>query len=171
MTPHGVEIRTELQLTDTVLAFGFTGEHVSDDVAGRVLVGELVDYITRTAAALPTRFVVIDMRNVGHLSSVGIGRLLTFQRGLQQGRWALVLLINDAVVRDVFAATNLDRLFSVVTDEAELRDLVNCVSPATGLQPAACEGPMTFSEDEIADMDATGVTLDEAIRVIERLRA
>ncbi len=169
MIPQGVEIRPELQLESDVLAFGFSGGDV-DDAAVGILGGALLDHLLQTATP-STHFVVADLRNLKHLSSVGIGRLLSLHRKLRQVDWKLILLISDPVTREVFAVTSLDRLFSVVADEAALHDLVNG-RLRSAVAPGALEGEEVtdFSEEEIAEMDAAGVTLDDAIRVVERHR-
>ena len=171
MIPQGVEVRSELQLYGDVLAFGFSEEpRADDDAVVTILSGELLDYITRAAETSPARFVVIDLRNVRRLSSTSIRKLVTLHCKQQMADWNLVLLFNDPVIRGVILATNGDRKFQVVNDEAELRQLVNRSSLPSPLSPSQEEREISFSESELANMEATGISLDDVIHAVERLR-
>jgi anti-anti-sigma factor len=169
MIPQGVEVRPELQVRSDVLAFGFSGERVADQTAVSLLGGALSDYLLMTAESAPTGLVVVDLRNVHSLSATGLGHLLALQKRLGQVRWQLALLISDPVTREVFSTTRLDHRFLVAANEAELRELVNGSTPvpAPSLSP---EEPLEFSASELAEMEAAGITLDDAIQAIEGLR-
>jgi anti-anti-sigma factor len=168
MIPPGVEVRPELQMRSDVLAFGFSGERVADQVAGRLLGGDFFDYLVTVAESAPTGHVVVDLRNVDSLSSTGFKPLLALQKKLAQVGWKLAVLISDPITREVFSAAHLDRLFLVAVNEAELRDLVTAGTPPPG--QSLQEEPPEFSDRELAEMEASGITLDDAIRVIEGLR-
>jgi anti-anti-sigma factor len=168
MVPHGVEVRPELQVRSDVLAFGFPGERIPDTVIVSLLGAELLDHILTTAEIASAGLVVVDLRNVESLPATGFGRLLSLHNRLSQVQRKLVVLVSDPVIREVFSTTRLDRLFLVVANEAELRDLVKGVAPPAA-QPAPQDG-IEFTDRDLAEMDASGITLDDAIRAIEGLR-
>jgi anti-anti-sigma factor len=166
MIPQGVEVRPELQVRNDVQAYGFSGKRVPDHTAVSLLGGVLLDYVPTTSESVPTGLVVVDMRNVDSLSTTGLGRLLALHKRLGQVRWKVVLLIGDPIVREVFSATQLDRRFLVAADEGELRELVQCCQPVS--VPAVSPGEwLQFGASELAEMEAGGITLDDAIRAIE----
>jgi anti-anti-sigma factor len=168
MIPQGVEIRPELQIRSDVLAFGFAGERVADEAAVNLLSGELLNHISAAAESAETDLVVVDMRNVQSLSTTGLGRLLALRKRLSQVRWKPVLLISDAIIREVFFTTDLHDLFLVAANEAELREIVNRYAPIGPQSPH--DVSTQFSESELAEMEADGITLDDAIRVVEGMR-
>jgi len=166
--PLGIEIRPELQMRSDVLAFGFSGEHVADRTAVSLLAGDMLDYVLTAVERSPTGLVVLDLRNVDSLSATGFGRLLALHKTLALARRKLILLISDPIIRDVLFAIELDHKILVAANEVELGEVINryTSTPATSSQD---EVPM-FSESELADMEAAGISLDDAIRVIEGLR-
>src|SRR5260370_37951237 len=169
MILQGVEVRPELQVRSDVLAFGFSGERVADHTAVGLLEGSLLDYIVTTAEAAPTGLVVVDLRNVASLSTAGLGRLLALHKRLGQIRWKLVLLISDPITREVFSTTDLDNLFMVAADEANLRELVQRCTPMPA-RSLSQEAPPEITDVELAEMEAAALTLDDAIRIVEGLR-
>ena len=168
MIPQGVEVRPELQMRSDVLAFGFSGKRVADHTAISLLGGDLLNHILTAAESAPTGLVIVDMRNVDSLSSTGLGRILAFHKNVSQVCWKLVLLISDPIIREVFSTTHLDHHFLVASNEAELRELVKGYTPIPAQSPQ--DEPPEFSESELTEMEAAGITLDHAIRVIEGLR-
>ena len=168
MIPQGVEVRPELQVRSDVLALGFSGVRAADQTAVSLLEGSLLDYILTTAENAPTGLVVVDLRNIDSLSTTGLGRLRALHKRLGQIRLKLVLLIDDPILREVFSATHLDNLFMVASSEGELRELVKRCTPIPAPSPSQ-EAP-EFSESELAGLETAGLTLDDAIRVIEGLR-
>ncbi len=164
MIPQGVEVRPELQLRSDVLAFGFSGKGA--DSAAVSLLGKYI--LTNVDSASPG-LVVVDMRNVEFLSSTGLGHLLAIHKRLKQVGWKLLLLIHDPLIREFFSSTNLDQVFLVAATEAELRELVESVTLVPTASPSQDEA-IEFSESELAEMDATGITLDDAIRAVEGMR-
>jgi anti-anti-sigma factor len=156
MIPQGMELRPALTAQSDALAFGFAGEHVRDADAITSL-SALIEYIDTIASASAPRLVVVDMRNVESLSTSALGKLLAINKRLSQVQWRLFLIIDDPVVREVVASTGLDQ-FVKLTSSAELG------------QPARNGTAADFTESELAEMIAAGLTLDDAIREIERLR-
>jgi anti-anti-sigma factor len=168
MLPRGVEVRSLLQVRSDVLAFGFTGERIAEEVVVGLLGGEFLDYIMRlTERSLPG-LIVLDMRNVVSLPSTGLACLLSLRKRLSRAGWKLILVINDPILRQVFATANLDRVFVVAATEAQLRALINGVPPGSPQSPA--HQAVEFTPPEIAQMEAASLTLDDAIRAVEGLR-
>jgi hypothetical protein len=121
-------------------------------------------------AETPTRFVVVDMRNVRNLSSAGLGHVLALRRRLQPVPWKMVLLLGDPVLRGVVSATGLGQSFSIVSDEAELRGLLNGGMPGGAAPSRTGEPDLSFNQEELEAMEREGITLDDAIRAVEALR-
>jgi anti-anti-sigma regulatory factor len=163
MIPQGVEVRPDLQLQNNVLAFGFAGERITDQTAVGLLGGDLLEHLLTTTETSRTGLVVVDMRNVDPLSTAGLGQLRAVQKRLSQVPWTFVLLIDDAVDREVFSNVQAHQHFLAAADETELRELVKRLTPG----PLGREESPLFSESERAEMEAAGTTLEDAIRVIE----
>jgi anti-anti-sigma factor len=159
MIPQGVTLRSDLQIKGGVVAFGLTEEEISDSH-----VAHIVATVDRTS----TRFVVLDLRTVHFLPSVGMSQLVRLCRKLQTIPCRLILLVDESF-RQVLSLTRLDRLFSVAADESELRALLDASAAAAHASGHGDE-PAPFTKAELAGLEATGVSLDETIRHIERLR-
>jgi anti-anti-sigma regulatory factor len=168
MLPQGVEARPDLQVRSDVLAFGFSGTRIPDQTVASLLGSELLNYIATAAASAPAGLVVVDLRNVDSHSAAALGRLLELRQRLVQIGRKLVLLISDPITRTVFSTTHLDERFFIVTDEAEIRALVEH-GTLTPVQ-APPDEPPELTESELTQMEAGGLTLDDAIRVIKGLR-
>lgn len=164
MIPAGLEVRAELHVTSDTLAFGFSKPSVADGDSDTVWV-DVFDYIGRmTSQSLP-RFVVFDLRALEYLSAATAGHLTTLHRRLRRIRCELIVLISDPVVRGFFSGIKLDRQFCVATNEAELQALLQSRKPA----PHAPE-PEEFSREELTALETTGISLEDAIHTVERLR-
>jgi len=167
MLPQGVEVRPDLQVNNGVSALGFSGAKVADAVFVDRLGGDFLDYVEKDTESSPARVVVLDMRNVSYLSSAGIGRLLTLSKRLDQADRRLVLVVSDQVIRGVFSLAGLDQvMFQLVANDAELRALFN--REPLALAPGQPE--IEFTESELAEMEAGGLTLEDAVLAIEQLR-
>jgi anti-anti-sigma factor len=169
MIPQGLEVRPELQVRSDVLAFGFSGEHVADDTAVGLLQGDFLNYILTTAETTPTGLVVVDMRNVESLSTTSLGRFLALYKKLGQVRWKLVLMISDPILRELFSTTHLDHLFLVAANEGELHELAQRYALVLSQTPSQKEPP-EFSASELTEIEAAGITLEDAIQTVEGLR-
>jgi hypothetical protein len=166
--PLGIEVRPELEMRSDMLAFGFSGECVADRTAVGLLRDDLLDYILTAAERAPQGFVVVDMRNVNSLCTTDLGRISALQKTLAQVGWKLILLIGDPIIREVLFTTELDRAILIAANKAELGDLINrhTLTPPTSPD----DGFPEFTESELADMEAAGISLDDATKVIEGLR-
>jgi anti-anti-sigma regulatory factor len=168
MLPSGIEFRPELSSGGEVLAFGFSGEQVDSDRAFAFLTTDLIDYIATETTPLP-RTVIVDMRNVNFLNSVANGKLSSLRKRLAQlnCEWVLVLAPG---IRDTFGLTNLDKLLKVVT----IQELGQLRSSRTDFldtpQPLNGELPIDFTQEELDEMISDNITLEDAIREIEKLR-
>jgi anti-anti-sigma factor len=151
-----MELRPGLTTEPDALAFGFTGERIPAAAAVTTL-SALIDHVEQSATASSPRLVVVDMRNVETLSTAALGKLIAVNQRLSKVRWRLLLVIDDPVVREVVAATGLDQFVSMTSSDE--------------LAKAARNGQKAdFTESELAEMISSGLTLDDAIREIERLR-
>jgi len=74
-------------------------------------------------AARDARALVVDMHRVRYMSSRVIGVLVALDKDLRKRNGLLVLARPVALVRDIFAAVNLDRLFTFAADLDEARAL------------------------------------------------
>jgi anti-anti-sigma regulatory factor len=168
MTGNAFEIRQEFKIRDDVLAFGFRGGRVADEEAIQFISEELLAAVEVTQNGTPPSFVVLDMRQVEFLSSRFLEKLIDLNPMLSRPPWKLVLLGLPEEIQKAFAISQFDRTIALVSGENELRLLVERLSPRT--KPAPDEPTFEFSEDELEEMIAEGITLEDAIREIERLR-
>jgi anti-anti-sigma factor len=156
MIPQGMELRPALTRQSDALTFGFAGDHIRDADAVRSL-SALIEYVDQIAAAPVPPLVVVDMRNVDSLSTSALGKLIAINKRLSQVPWTLLLIIDDPVIREVVASTGLNQ-FVKLASSAEISRLSQHTPVAD------------FTESELAEMLSSRITLDDAIREIERLR-
>jgi anti-anti-sigma factor len=168
MAAPALEVRQEFQIREDVLAFGFRGGRVADDAALRLGCAEVLASIQAAENDARPCFVVLDVRPVQLLSSQGLAELIKLDRMLGQGQAKLILLGLSPPIRDIFFAAGLGDRIALVTDENELRHLLGRSTACR--DHATKELTIEFSEAELAEMVTGGITLDDAIRVIERLR-
>jgi len=172
MTATAFEIRQELKIRDDVLAFGFRGEPIADEAATQLIRRELLASVKAAENGTQPSFVVLDMRQVQFMSSLCLGRLISLNGMLGLSEWKLVLLGLPQEIRETFSMAGLDPLVTLVSDEDELRFLVEQTPVRPNLTMAAQssteELAVDFSEVEVEELVAAGITLDEAIRAIER---
>jgi len=166
MVPDGIAIRPDLQIGNKMLAVGLTGEWVADDQAVQRLGSNLRDYLQEVVRTSSIRDVVLDLRNVEFDSVDGLWQIRTLQRRLRADFCGLILLVSDPHVREVLAGTELDRHCWVVANEGELQALMRG-EPIRKPVPGGGEIPPPFTAEELAEIEATGGTLDEIIREIK----
>jgi anti-sigma B factor antagonist len=68
---------------------------------------------------LSRKKLLLNFRNVEHMSSAVLGMLVTFNKKVQAVGGKLILCNIDAQLREVFEITKLDRLFVIRRDEEE----------------------------------------------------
>ncbi len=166
MIPQGMELRPTLTTQADALAFGFAGDHVRDADA-LLSLSALIEYVDELGAASPPRLVVVDMRNVESLSTSALGKLVAINKRLSQVRWRLLLIIDDPVVREVVASTGLNQ-FVKFKSGAELGASASPARRMVGIEGNGWAA--NFTETQLAEMITSGLTLEDAIREVERLR-
>lgn len=110
--------------------------------------------------------VVLDLRRLDALTARMCGELLKFDRFLRAARVGLVVLATRSAVLDAVRDTAFDRPPTVFAAAADLNrehgaDLVpaeDAVSEDEGV---------SFTADELREMEAAGLTLGDAIRSLE----
>jgi len=162
------EIREELQIREDVLAFGFRGGRLKDGEAFQLISGELLASVQAAENGMHPSLVILDMRQVEFMSSLFTGKLTTLNNVLSKSKWTLVLFGLPRELQDIISLTRLDRPITLASDENELRLLV----ARTTARPycATDEPSIEFSAEELGEMIATGITLDDVIRDVEQLR-
>jgi len=169
MVPEGIEMRPELSGQSDALAFGFSGGQVSDLVAIKSLLG-LIEHLEKSVEPPQSRLVIVDMRNVSYLDSTSLATLVRLQKRLKERQWQLLLVIDDPTMRELWAVTRLDTLIKIA-GSADLAEFVGG-QPGSATQTASPSSGrvINFTREELAEMKAAGITLDDAIRAIEPLR-
>lgn len=91
------------------------GESTVLEVIGEVdmatapqLRARLVDLVNRGG-----RSVIVDLTSVGLIDSTGLGVLIGARRRLTKAGGTLGLVVPEGSLRDVFAASDLDRIFAI----------------------------------------------------------
>ena len=112
-TPQFVEVTQ----TGPVLVAGLVGPSVSERE-----VSIIQSQVTGSMdAADGFKYLVLDMRRVDFMPSVGIGMRITLQKQAKdRGGSSLLLGLSDDLMK-IFKLMNLQRVFKIVKDEDELR--------------------------------------------------
>ena len=170
MIPPGMELRPDLSVAAGVLPLGFAGERVDALTAMRLLSEDLVDLVNGDTSETHPHLVVVDLRNIGYVPAQALGKLGTLDKRLKDSNWKMLMVVDDPVLRDVVSMNRLDRRVTLV-GRSELPAFV----AAHGVWPLGAgsselDYPVTFTKDELDEMDSDGITLDEAIRSIEEAR-
>jgi anti-sigma B factor antagonist len=76
------------------------------------------DDLFRLVDELGRRKILLNFGNVEFLSSAALGKLITMNRKVQAVRGKLILCNITKEIREVFEITKLDKLFTIVGDEA-----------------------------------------------------
>ena len=168
MIPPGMELRPDLSDEAGVLSLGFAGEKVDALTAMSVLSEDLFDYLD-TSETHP-HLVVVDLRNLGYVSAHALGKLGMLDNRLKNANWKMLMVVDDPVLRDVVSMNRLDKRVTLV-GRSELPAFV-AANRVWANRPGSSDlkNPVTFTKQELADMDSEGLTLDDAIRSIEESR-
>ncbi|WP_439630807.1 hypothetical protein [Gemmata sp.] len=119
----------------------------------------------RTDHSAPKR-VVLDLRQLAGLSDRMVGGLVRLDRFLRAARTELVVVAGQGTGFDAIRTRPLDRVLSVAADPAALlRDYGIELSLRASSLPE--EETVTFTAEELREMESAGVTLGDAIRMLE----
>ncbi len=155
------ETRHDLEFSPDVVAFGFAGR-VLDDAACGLIDEKLLASIEEATRGKKPSFVVLDFRAVEDLSSAALAKLIMLQKRLGGAGWRLVVLGLSPEFLGAFSQT-----ITHVADERDLHRLLGQTDASPC--PSPDQGHLEFTPEEINAMNAAGITLQDAIRAIERL--
>lgn len=68
----------------------------------------------------PAESIGINLEQVSFIDSHGLGVFVFFLRRLQEQKRKLIILRPSEFVRELFSGSNLDRIFTIVSDESTL---------------------------------------------------
>jgi anti-anti-sigma regulatory factor len=170
MLPRGIELRPEFSTSSDILAFGFSAQQVNDVQSLDLLAKELVDYLDKVASASPPRLVIVDMRNIVRLAAENVKPLLKIRQRSLQASWKLFLVIDEPSIRDAFIHAGLDKIFSIASGN-EVGRLLSALTPSVQQAAASEDEGVEFTSEELQEVMTSGVTLDDAIQEIEKLRS
>lgn len=57
---------------------------------------------------------IVDLYNIGQIDSTGFGFLINFGKQLNGTKKDMVILVKDAIIRELFEISKLDQVFAVV---------------------------------------------------------
>lgn len=102
--------------------------------SGRIVQGDGLDVLRRTAASRGERNLIIDVTDVSSIDAGGLGVLAELQRWASTSARTLTLLNPSERVCDVLAATNLHSVLHVVKDLARKPEFLPVASATWDLQ-------------------------------------
>lgn len=102
---------------------------------------------------------VVDLRAVGHVTGSGFRGLIRLHREANAVGKRLILLAGPPSRREI-ESQRLDQIFDLAADPTELKERYQIELPAP-------DEPVTFTEAELREMEADGLTLGAAIRALE----
>jgi anti-sigma B factor antagonist len=107
--------RIEITESTSVTVVRFKDQKIIDPGAIQELGEELFDLVDREGRAK----LVLNFSNVEFLSSAALGKLITFHKKAQKEGSEIVLTNISPEIFQVFAITNLDKLFTIKDTEAD----------------------------------------------------
>jgi anti-anti-sigma regulatory factor len=158
-----IESRPQLEINPAVRAFGLPREphnglrHFLDEPG--------IEEIVR-AVPENTRVVIIDLRQVRHLSADTLVALIALRKRLARLPSQLVLYAEDAGLRTALRDAEMERFCLIVGSERELTERVGelCLDPRTD----DTEPPPAITAEDLAAARTAGITLDDIIRELEQ---
>jgi anti-sigma B factor antagonist len=93
----------------------FTDEKIIDSETIQEMGQELFDLIEKDQR----KKIVLNFANVEFLSSAALGKLITFDKNAKRSKAELILTNISPEIFQVFAITNLDKLFQIKDTEAD----------------------------------------------------
>ena len=107
--------RIEVNESANVSVVRFRDQKIIDPEAIQELGQELFDLIDREER----RKIVLNFGNVEFLSSAALGKLITFEKKAKRIGAELILTNISSEIYQVFAITNLDKLFRIKDTESD----------------------------------------------------
>ena len=107
--------RIEVSDSASISVVRFQDQKIIDPEAIQELGQELFDLIERD----DRKKVVLNFANVEFLSSAALGKLITFEKKAKRKDAQLILSNISPEIFQVFAITNLDKLFTIKNTEAD----------------------------------------------------
>jgi len=78
-----------------------------------MLITQIGEELTQLAASEPAPKLLLDFKNVQHLSSAALGMLITLNKQLAERKGHLVLANINPQIYEVFKITRLNKLFNI----------------------------------------------------------
>lgn len=107
--------RIEVSESANVTVIRFQDQKIIDPEAIQELGQELFDLVERD----DRKKMVLNFENVEFLSSAALGKLITFEKKSKRNDAKLILTNISPEIYQVFAITNLDKLFQIKDTEAD----------------------------------------------------
>ncbi len=107
--------RIEISESASVSVIRFRDQKIIDPEAIQELGQELFDLVERD----DRKKLVLNFENVEFLSSAALGKLITFEKKSKRSDAQLILTNISPEIFQVFAITNLDKLFQIKDTEAD----------------------------------------------------
>ncbi len=107
--------RIEVSESASVSVIRFLDQKIIDPEAIQELGQELFDLVERD----DRKKLVLNFANVEFLSSAALGKLITFEKKSKRNDAQLILTNISPEIFQVFAITNLDKLFQIKDTEAD----------------------------------------------------
>ena len=107
--------RIEVSESANVSVVRFQDQKIIDPEAIQELGQELFDLVEREER----KKLVLNFENVEFLSSAALGKLITFEKKVKRSEAELILTNISPEIFQVFAITNLDKLFTIKDTEAD----------------------------------------------------
>ena len=111
----GNQSRIEISESANVSVVRFRDQKIIDPEAIQELGQELFDLVDQDARGK----IVLNFSNVEFLSSAALGKLITFEKKIKKAGAELILTDIAPEIFQVFAITNLDKLFQIKDSEAD----------------------------------------------------
>lgn len=107
--------RIDVSESNKITVVRFKDQKIIDPVAIQELGQELFDLIEKESCSK----LVVNFANVEFLSSAALGKLITFEKLAKRNNAQLMLTNIAPEIFQVFAITNLDKLFKIKDTEAD----------------------------------------------------
>lgn len=107
--------RIEVSESANISVVRFQDQKIIDPEAIQELGQELFDLVERD----DRKKLVLNFENVEFLSSAALGKLITFEKKAKRNDSELILTNISPEIFQVFAITNLDKLFQIKDTEAD----------------------------------------------------
>jgi len=111
----GAKHRIEVAESANVSVVRFKDQKIIDPEAIQELGQELFDLVEKE----DRKKIVLNFSNVEFLSSAALGKLITFEKKSKRHDAELILTNISPEIFQVFAITNLDKLFQIKDSEAD----------------------------------------------------